>query len=221
MTGRVRALYAGWITLRDLVGGLLLGIALGAILDAVMKDFPVVLRRAVASIAALTILAIAGARWGRDMARYAGEQNERVGRTASIAFGSSVIIIGLTLSLIEPGLVARGADVGYPIHVVYRFVFVLAVLVVAGISAFALGVGMRDVRLGVSLAMRAGLTAALAFLVIDLVMDAIGWRVGAPNAARRATMLVVTALGAIGSAVAAGSVTGLTLRAARHVASKE
>src|SRR6478672_4162054 len=108
MTGRVRALYAGWITLRDLVGGLLLGIALGAILDAVMKDFPVVLRRAVASIAALTILAIAGARWGRDMARYGGEQNEqRVGKAASIAFGSSVIIIGLTLSLIEPGLVAR------------------------------------------------------------------------------------------------------------------
>jgi hypothetical protein len=42
-------------------------------------------------------------------------------------------------------------------------------------------------------------------------MYALGWRVGAPNAGRRATMLVVTALSASAAAIAAGGAIGARL----------
>ena len=49
-------------------------------------------------------------------------------------------------------------------------------------------------------------------------MDALGWRVGAPHAAERGTMLVVTALAAAAAAVAAGTAIGQGLLRQRVVA---
>ena len=94
------------------------------------------------------------------MARFAGVPDERsLGRIATFAFGPSVVIIGLALAALEPGLIAH---VDRPIHVVYMLLFVPAALVIAMIGGFALGVEIRDFRLGASLAIRAGLSAALA-----------------------------------------------------------
>ena len=42
------------------------------------------------------------------------------------------------------------------------------------------------------MALRVGLTAGLAFLAVNLGMEALGWQVGGPGAAERATMLTVT-----------------------------
>ena len=95
-----------------------------------------------------------------------------------------------------------------PIHLVYRLLFIPAAFVVAAAGAFALGCGLRDARLGASLAAWAGLGAASAFLLINLLMDALGWRVGAPHAAERATMLVVSLLSATAAAIAAGATIG-------------
>jgi hypothetical protein len=61
------------------------------------------------------------------------------------------------------------------------------------------------------LAANAGAAALLTFLAVDLLMYALGWRVGAPNAGRRATMLVVTALSASAAAIAAGGAIGARL----------
>jgi hypothetical protein len=209
MSRHLQTLRSGWITARDLLGGLLIGIALGGVLDEVMKFLPVLPRRAISALAAAGVLGVAGSWWGRHMAYLAGVHDERnPGRTAAIAFGPSVVLIGLALAALEPRLVARGADAGWPIHVVFTLLFVPAALVIAAIGGFALGFGMRDLRLGATLAIRAGLSAALAFLIINVIMDALGWRVGGPNAAQRGTMLVVTALSSAAAALAAGSAIG-------------
>ena len=202
------------------MGGLLVGIGLGAALNEVATFLPLLPRRALSALAAASVLAVAGGWWGRHMARLAGVVDERqMGRAAGLALGPSVVLIGLALAALEPGLVAGGANVGLPIHVVFTLLFVPAALAIAAVGGFALGFGVRDFRLGGSLAVRAGLSAALAFLIIDLLMDGLGWRVGGPDAARRATMLVVTALGATGAALAAGSAIGHRLLRGRFRAS--
>jgi len=61
------------------------------------------------------------------------------------------------------------------------------------------------------LSARAALAAVIAFLAVDVLMYALGWRVGAPNAAKRATMLVVTMLSASAAAIAAGAAIGAML----------
>jgi hypothetical protein len=209
MSHRSQVIRAAWITARDLVGGLLVGIALGGALNEVAKSLPVPMRRGISALAAVSVLAFAGGLWGRHMARLAGAANaRRAAWTAGLAFGPSTVLVGLSLAALEPVLVPRGAGVGLAIHVVYTMLFAPATLVVAAAGGFALGLGIRGLRLGASLAARAGLSAALAFLVVDVLMDTLGWRVGGPDAGRRATMLVVTALGATGAALAAGTTIG-------------
>jgi hypothetical protein len=48
-------------------------------------------------------------------------------------------------------------------------------------------------------------------LIVYQAMDKAGWRIGAPDAARRATMIVVTSLGALAAALAGGAVLGYFL----------
>lgn len=204
-----RASRAAWITARDLVGGLLLGIACGAALDKLGKPWPLVLRRGVSGLAAAGLIGAAGALWGRDMAQLAGAADPRgAARATGLAIGPSVVLVALVLTAVEPGLVARGAGAGVAIHVIYTLLFVPAVLIVAAIGGFALGAGLRAPGLAVRLSLGAGVAAGSAFLALDLLMDTLGWRVGGPHAGERATMLVVTALGAMAAALAAGGTVG-------------
>jgi hypothetical protein len=115
------------------------------------------------------------------------------------------------LAGLEPMVVRRGARSGLDIRVVYALLFVPATLLIAGIGAFALGFGLYRAAFGMRLAIAAGGAAAAAFLTVDLLMDAFGWRVGAPDAGRRATMVVVTALGLVAAAIGAGGAIGALL----------
>ena len=56
-----------------------------------------------------------------------------------------------------------------------------------------------------------GLTASLSFLIIDLLLDTLGMRVGAPGAAERFTMLTVAFLGSTAAAFSAGAILGRLL----------
>ena len=80
-----------------------------------------------------------------------------------------------------------------------------------GVSAWAIGRGLRDNALAWSLFWRVGLAAGGAFLAVNLIMQAAGWVVGAPGAAERATMLTVMGLGNIGAALGGGGVMGQLL----------
>jgi hypothetical protein len=97
------------------------------------------------------------------------------------------------------------------VHAVYTLVFVPATALIAASGAYALGQALRDWRFGIRLSLVAGVSAAVAFLLSALLMAALGWRVGAPRAAERATMLVVTAVGAAAAAILAGGAIGYVL----------
>jgi hypothetical protein len=198
MSPHSQTVRAAWITARYLVPAVLVGGGLGAVFQRVP----------VSGLLSVSISVAAGW-WARNMARLTDLGHERrVAWAAALAVGPSVVLVGVSLAALESRFIRQSADVSLPIHVVFSLLFVAAVLLIAAIGGFALGSGARGVRLGASLAVRAGLSAGLAFLIIDLLMDALGWRVGGPHAGERATMLVVTTLGTIGAALAAGAALG-------------
>jgi hypothetical protein len=202
---------AAAITARDLIGGIVIAVALGSLADTL--PLPLVPRRVIDAVVALSVTLLAGRLWGRDMATLAHASDPSVaGKLTALSVGPAIIAAGAILAAIEPVAVARATRAGYSIHFVYSMLFVPMTGIVAAVGAFALGVGIEGRRLATRLAANAGVTALVAFLAIDLLMYALGWRVGAPNAARRATMLVVTVLSASAAAVAAGAAIGAMLR---------
>jgi hypothetical protein len=209
MSRHPQTVHAAWVTARDLAIAVLVGGGLGA----TFRRVPV------SGLLAVSIVSAAASWWGRHMARLTGlGHGRRIAWAAGLAVGPSVVLVGVSLAAVEPRLIAQSADGGLPIHLVFSLVFVPAALLIAAIGGFALGFGARDVRLGASLAVRSGLSGGLAFLIIDLLMDALGWRVGGPNAGQRATMVVVTTLGAIGAALAAGAALGHRLTRPKRAA---
>ena len=90
----------------------------------------------------------------------------------------------------------------------FTLLFVPAAFLISAVGAWALGRGLGDRALSWRLFWSAGLTAAVAFLVVNLSLEAAGWVVGAPRAAERATMLVVMFSGNLVAALTAGAVMG-------------
>jgi hypothetical protein len=210
------AVRGGWVTARDLVGGLLIGVGLGVAIDASGAALPLAVRRTAQVFVAIGLLALAGTWWGRHMAHLAGAPDtRRVGRATGLAFGPGVVVVGAVLGMIEPALVGRGARSGLAIHDVYTLLFVPSTFLIVAAGCFALGLGLRGARFGAWLALRTGIAAMLTFLVISRLMDTLGWRVGGPNAGARATMVVVTLISMIGTAVVAGAVIGTSLQQKR------
>ncbi len=210
------ALRGALITLLTLLGGLILGLVAG---DAVFHLIPgssvnnVKLgHAAIAALPALAGFLAGGATWGMQMGRLAGADiSRRMAWAGTLGFGPITIALALGLGLAEPMLVKRFASVGQPIHRVFTLLFVPSALLIAGVSAWAIGVGLRDNRLAWSLFWKVGLSAGMAFLAINLIMEAAGWVVGASGALQRATMVTVLALGNIGAALVGGGMMGWIL----------
>ena len=98
-----------------------------------------------------------------------------------------------------------------PIERLFTVLFVPAAFLIAGTSSFAIGQGLRDTGLSITLFWQAGLVSAAAFLALNITMEALGWVVGAPGAAERATMVTVLAAGNIAAALAGGALLGYRL----------
>ncbi|NJN43335.1 MAG: hypothetical protein HC806_00390 [Anaerolineae bacterium] len=145
------------------------------------------------------------------MGRIAGATDpRRLAWAGMLGFAPITLVVAIGLSIAEPPLLAAyGASTG--IHRIFTFVFVPSAFLIAGVSAWAIGRGLRDNNLAKSFFWRIGLAAALAFLVVNLVMEAFGWVVGAPGAEARATMLTVMGLGNLGAALVGGGVMGKML----------
>jgi len=71
-----------------------------------------------------------------------------------------------------------------------------------------LGFGMRDPALAGRLAWLCAISGGCAFLVVNLTLDGLGFRVGAPGAAARATMITTALLGNLLAALVGGAVIG-------------
>jgi len=203
-----------------LFGGLLLGfglaIAVSGLPGHLLSEST---RNVLAGVTIFTVLILAGAAWGRAIARLTGSSNgRRMVWAGALSYGPGVLLAGVVLSLLEVVVVERRGGPDLPVHNVFTILFVPAAFIVSSLGGLAIGLAHRDGKQTVRLTLGSGLAGAAAFLVIDLTLDALGFRVGAPRAEERATMLTVMMTGNLGAALAAGAVIGALL--GKSIASK-
>src|SRR5581483_10974522 len=137
------------------------------------------------------------------------------------SFGSSVLAVVVLLTVLEQIIVEQGKGPPLPLHNVFTLLFVPAAALTAGLGGFALGLATRDRAFAARLGLWSGLAGGAAFLVVNGLLDALGFRVGAPGAAERATMVSTALLGSLAAAAAGGALIGTALRRAdllRHAA---
>ncbi len=214
----VRLLLRGALTtVFTLFSGLLLGVAAGFVVFELLPGRDIVhpppLNVALAALPALAGFASGAAAWGVLMGRLGGSRDtRRLALAGALGFGPLTLALAAGLGTLEPVIVASLGPL--PIHRVFTLLFVPSAFLIAGVSAAALGLGLRRPRLALSLLWQVGLAAGLAFLAVNLLMEALGWVVGAPGAAERATMLTVLGVGVVGAALAGGAILGLALHRA-------
>lgn len=209
-TRRSPGLAGAGVTALYLLGGIALGLAVALPISAIpTPGNSHVARNTLSGVALLVVVFLASRAWGRAIGRRVGcPDPARMGRVAGFVFAPAMMAAAVVLGLLEPVFVRAGAARGLPIHVVFGILFVAATFLVAGVTAFAVGRVAGTRRAALPHALAVGGAAALAFFGVALGMDAIGWRVGAPDAAQRATMLVVTLLGCLAAALGGGAVLG-------------
>ena len=209
---RRQILFSALATAVCLFGGLLVGFAIAIAVSNLPMHIPNQTLNFISMMLLLSILFFAGAAWGYAMAKISSTQNKRrMIWAGALSFSPALVLAGLMLATLERVIVERGQGPDLPVHNVFTILFVPAAFFVAGTGGLALGLAERNLRLGLRLAVGAGLSAALGFLLVNLLMDALGWRVGAPGAAERATMLTVMMAGNLAAALASGGILGYQL----------
>jgi hypothetical protein len=209
---RRAALYGAVVTTVGLVGSLLLAIAAGNAIRATLAGTAAErVGTALATLCALVALGLGAAVWGVFLGRLTeAAEPKRMAWAGVLGFVPVVLVAGFGLLALEPLALHRWGD-HVPLYRLFTLLFVPTAGVIAGVGALALGLGLRDRPLARALAWRAALGATLAFLVVNLTMEALGWRVGAPGAAERLTMVTVLSVSDLGAAIVAGAVVGALL----------
>lgn len=210
------ALHGALLTVLTLFGGLLIGLLAGDIVFRLIPGSSVenvkIGHAAVAAIPALIGFLAGGAAWGVQMGRLAGSSDtRRMAMTGMLGFGPITILLATVLGVAEPAIVEYLGERSQPIHRVFTLLFVPSAFLIAGVSAWAVRRGLGGAAQARSLFWQVGLTAAATFLVVNLIMESLGWVVGAPGAAQRATMVTVLALGNIAAALTGGAMIGWKL----------
>ncbi len=205
------------ITVLALFGGLLLGTAVGFFVFESLPGHstltPSALHISLAALPAFAGFLGGSAAWGVGMGRMAeSTEARRMALAGMLGFAPITLTLGIGLSAVEPFVIEQVGAV-FPVHRIFTLMFVPSAFLIAGLSAWAVGLGLRDPALAGVLFWRVGGAAALAFLAVNVVMEALGWVVGGPNAAERSTMLTVMFLGNLGAALAGGAVLGGSLAA--------
>lgn len=201
--------YGAGVTIFALFGGLLLGVIVGNIVFELtpghtfqpLNPIQIVLP----SLVALAGFFAGGAAWGILMGRLArATDRRRMAIAGALGFAPITLVLALLLQVIEPIALEQFGTV-VPLHRLFTLLFVPTAFLIAGVSAWAIGIGLRDQTLAKSLLWRIGLVGAITFLIINLVMESAGWVVGAPRAAERFTMLTVMFVGDLGAAIVGGA----------------
>ncbi len=205
----IRSMITGAIfTALPLIGGLLLGIVVGNIVFNLMPGHsisnPSPVATAGSAIPALICIFLGSALWGVLMGRMAMAGDlRRMALAGGLGFAPIAIGLGILLQVLEPIALSKYGD-WLPLHRLFTVLFVPTAFIIAGVSAFAIGAGLRNRPLAWQLLWKIG-------LVVNFSMEASGWVVGAPRAAERFTMLTVMFVSNLGAALAGGAVMGLLL----------
>jgi hypothetical protein len=206
-------IYAALATAFILILGIMLGIALGGALNERLPGHPTDLANILLPvIPAFGGVFAGGGAWGWTMSRItrAGER-KRMAWAGALGFAPTLILVALALTLLENLIVEQSKGPPLPIHNVFTLLFVPAAAIIAGVGGLALGIGAQNRVLARRLLWQCALVGGSAFLVVNLGLDALGFRVGAPGAAERATMLTTAFLGNFVAALASGGVIGAIL----------
>lgn len=217
---RAPGVRAAALTLLYLGGSVVLSFPASSLATDVGARFGVRATPALLIGALLLCCGLGGLLWGRHLAGAFGPRGRgwRMGAAAGLGFGLSAAAALRTLTGAEAMLLERElrGEPTMPMHLAFGLTFGLATFeVVAGTTlALLLAAGWRAAAL--PRALRIAIAGAAVFVAISAVMDFLGWRVGAPNAEARFTMVVVTALALVLATLTAGALLGRTLaRAAR------
>jgi len=203
-------LLSALVTPFTLVGGMLLGGVLGSLVNnSLPGHLNDTTRTLIALGAALIGVVVGGALWGMTVQRLTGAgEMRRMAWAGALGFGLAALLSALALTAAEVVIVTQRRGPDLPLHQLFTLLFVPSATLTAAGGALALGLAQRDVKWAGRLAVLSGLAGGLAFLVVNLGMDAAGWRVGAPGAEQRATMITVMLLGSSAAAIAGGAVVG-------------
>lgn len=204
-----------WITITALLGGMVAGIVAGDIVFNLLPGHsinnPSPVHIAVAALPALAGFLGGSALWGIRMGRLAGTSNrKRMALAGALGFTPVTLAVTVGLGALEP-IAVESLGAQYPIHRIFTFLFVPSAFLIAGVSAWAIGRGLQDATLANKLLFYVGTSAALTFLAMNLLMESLGWQVGAPNAEERLTMVTVLLASNFAAAVVGGAVMGLVL----------
>jgi len=155
--------------------------------------------------------------WGVGMSRLARSRALRRAAWASIlGFVPITVVLNFGLLTIEP--IAVRAEL--PVHRLFTVLFVPTAFLIAATSSLALAWALGQGRAAPAVALRVGSTAALAFLAVNLGMEALGWLIGAPGAEERGTMITVLIASNLGAALAGGALLGVTLTQPHSIRSR-
>ena len=195
-------------TVASLMGGIMVGVALGTLVDRLPFHVP---DQTLILVVMIPIFG-GGALWGILLTRIHGLPN-RMGASiaGSLSFGLGVIGAATLLLRLERILVQQHRLSGVPVHVIFTLLFVPATFLVATIGGSAILLVSDNRANWFRSSLITGLVASVSFLIVDLVLDTLGMRVGAPRAVERFTMLTVAFLGSTAAAFSAGAILGLVL----------
>jgi len=197
-----------FLTVLLLFGGVLAGGFVGNLIFRSLSSHsitnPSVVPRILGAIPLAAVMLAGSGAWGWAIGGLAKMKNRRRMVVAGIlGFVPITLLLGFVLLIL-----AYRIGQQLPTHRLFTLLFVPAAFLIAGTSTWAMGRGLKNNALAVSLFWRVGITAAVTFLVVNLVMEASGWVVGAWGAAARYTMLTVMFTSNLGATLTGGAVLG-------------
>ena len=139
--------YGAVVTVSALFGGLLLGLVVGDVIFELMPGHDLQninpAHVVLAAFPALVGFLAGSAIWGVLMGRLAHADDRRsLAWAGALGFAPITLTLVLTLQVVEPIAVERFGAV-LPIHRLFTLLFVPTAFLIAGVSAWAIGMGLN------------------------------------------------------------------------------